>query len=171
MGSPLSLVVANLFMKDFESKALNSSRLLPKLWKRYVDDTNVIWSHGQEELDLFFDHLNNQFSAIKFTKERVVDGFLPFLDILISKNSDDSLSHQVFRKKTHTEQYLHASSHHFPAQKMGVLNSLATRALSISDKKSFEKEKSHLLDVFVENGYSRYMGQKAFQKVAKNSLC
>ncbi|MCY6488407.1 reverse transcriptase domain-containing protein, partial [Actinobacillus pleuropneumoniae] len=46
MGSPLSPVVANLFMEDFESKALNSARLLPKLWKRYVDDTNVIWSHG-----------------------------------------------------------------------------------------------------------------------------
>ena len=42
MGSPLSPVVANLFMEYFESKALNSSKLLPKLWKRYVDDTNVI---------------------------------------------------------------------------------------------------------------------------------
>ena len=69
MGSSLSPVVANLFMEDFESKALNASWLLPNLWKRYVDDTNVIWSHGQEELDLFFEHLNNQSSTIKFTKE------------------------------------------------------------------------------------------------------
>lgn len=58
MGSHLSHVVANLFMEDFESKALSLACLLPKLWKRFVDDTNVIWSHGQEELDLFFDHLN-----------------------------------------------------------------------------------------------------------------
>jgi len=170
MGAPLPPVVANLFMEDFESKALNSSRLLPKLWKRYVDDTNVIWFHSHEELDLFFDHLNNQSSAIKFTKEQEVDGCLPFLDILISKNSDGSLSHQVFRKKTHMKQYLHASSHHFLAQKMGVLNTLATRSLRISDNKSFEKEKSHLLDVFIENGYSRHMGQKAFLKATKNSL-
>jgi len=42
MGSPLSPVVANIFMEDFESKALASARLLPKLWKRFVDDTNVI---------------------------------------------------------------------------------------------------------------------------------
>ena len=170
MGSPLSPVVANLFMEDFESKALNSSRLLPKLWKRYVDDTIVIWSHGQEELDLFFENLNNQSLAIKFIKEQEVYGCLLFLDILISKNSDGSLAHQVFRNKTHTEQYLHASSYHFPAQNMGVLNTLATQALRISDKKSFEKEKSHLLDVFFKNGYSRYLGQKAFLKAAKNSL-
>ena len=42
MGSPLPPIVANLFMEDFEAKALASARLLPKLWKRYVDDTNVI---------------------------------------------------------------------------------------------------------------------------------
>ena len=50
--------------------------------------------------------------------------------------------------------------HHFLAQKMVVLNTLATWALRISDKRSFEKEKSHLLDVFVENGYSIYMVRK-----------
>ena len=67
MGSSLSPMVANLFMEDFESKALDSSRLLPKMWKRFVDDTCVIWSHGKEKLELFFLHLNNQSSSIKFT--------------------------------------------------------------------------------------------------------
>lgn len=46
----------------------------------------------------------------------------------------------------------------------------ATRALRISDEKSFEREKSHLLDVFLENGNSRFLGQKAFLKDSKNSL-
>lgn len=102
--------------------------------------------------------------------EQEVDGYLRFLDILISKNRDSSLSHQVFQKKMHTEKYLHANSLHFPAQKMGVLNTLATRALRISDKNSFDKEKSHLLNVFVENGYSRQLGQNAFHKAYKNSM-
>jgi len=53
---------------------------------------------------------------------------------------------------------------------LGVLNTLTTRALRISDDKSFEEDKSHLLNVFVENGYSRHLGQKAFLKAAKNSL-
>lgn len=84
-----------------------------------------------------------------------MDGCLPFLDVLISRKVDGSFSHQVYRKKTHTEQYLHASSHHFLAQKIGVLSTLATRALWISDEDRLSKEKSHLLDVFVQNGYSR----------------
>lgn len=155
MGSPVSPIVANILMEDFKSKALASSCLPPKLWKRFVDDTGVIWSHGQEDLDIFFQHLNNQSSSIKFTMEQEVDGCLLFLYVLISKNGDDSFSHQVFWKKTHTEQYLHASSHHFPAQKLGVLKMIVTRALRIFDTKNLDKEKAHLLNVFVNNGYSR----------------
>jgi len=102
--------------------------------------------------------------------EKEVNGCLPFLDILISKNKDGSLSHSMFWKKTHTEQYLHAYSHHFPAQKMGVLNTLATHALRISDNESFDKERSHLLNAFVENGCSRHLGQKAYLKASKNAL-
>jgi len=54
MGSPLSPVVTNLFMENFESKALSSSLFQPRLWKRFVDDTCVVWPHGKEKLDLFF---------------------------------------------------------------------------------------------------------------------
>ena len=61
---------------------------------------------------------------------------------------------KFFEKKTHTEQYLHASSHHFPAQKLGVLSTLATRELRISDESHLEGEKTHLLNVFCNNGYS-----------------
>ena len=34
MGSPLSPIIANLYMENFETKALNTA-----MWKRYVDDT------------------------------------------------------------------------------------------------------------------------------------
>ena len=110
--------------------ALASSHLIPKLWKRFVDDTFVIQSHGKEKLEVFFLHLNNQSSSIKFTMEFECNGSLPFLDVLLSRNDNGSFSHQVYHKKTHTKQYLHANYHPFPAQKLGVLDTLATRALS-----------------------------------------
>ena len=43
MGSPLSPVIANLFMKDLEQKPIQSVVLQPKLWVRYVDDTLIVW--------------------------------------------------------------------------------------------------------------------------------
>ena len=64
MGSPLSPVVANLFMEVFEERALVSAVLRPRLWLRYVDDTFVLWPHSTDELDTFQDHLNSQHPAI-----------------------------------------------------------------------------------------------------------
>lgn len=165
MGSPLSPSIANLFMEHFETKAIESSPLKPKLWKRFVDDTYVIWPHGKENLNKFLEHLNSQSNSIKFMMEVEENGCLPFLDILIKRNQDGTISHQVYRKKTHTEHYLHANSHHHPAQKLGVLNTLATRAIRISYHDNFEQEKNHLLNVFKKNGCKRHQGINVFKKV------
>lgn len=67
MGSPLSPIIANLFMEDFENKALRTTPLKPKLWKRYVDDTFIMWPHGRETLETFKQHLNSLSPSIKFT--------------------------------------------------------------------------------------------------------
>jgi hypothetical protein len=112
MGSPLSLVVANLFMEDLQSKSLASSSLKPEFWITLIDDTFVIWAHGREKIEKIVYHLNNYSEHIKFTMDIEVDGSLPFLDVHVTKKPDGSLGNQVYRKKTHTEQYLHAMSHH-----------------------------------------------------------
>ena len=45
MGSPLSPVIANLYMESLEGTAIRSAALQPNLWVRYMDDTFVIWTH------------------------------------------------------------------------------------------------------------------------------
>ena len=79
---------------------------------------------------------------------------LPFLDVLISRKEDGFVSHQVYRKKTHTDRYLHADSHPFPPQKIGAINTPITRALRIFDKEHIKEEIDHLEKVFGDNGYS-----------------
>ena len=88
MGSPLSPIVANLFMENFENKVIESYPLKLKLWKRYVDDTNVLWPYGEQELNKFFEHLNSQSVDIKFTMEVEKNGSIPFLDVLVYKKPD-----------------------------------------------------------------------------------
>ncbi len=65
------------------------------------------------------------------------------------------------------KQYIHANYHHFEAQNLGVLNSLATRDLRISDENHLNEEKAHIPSVLFNNGYSRDQCTKAFTKVEK----
>ena len=60
MCSPLSPIIANLFMENFEQKALNSTNPKPEWLSRFVDDTFLIWAHGKEELEKIVEHLNKQ---------------------------------------------------------------------------------------------------------------
>ena len=82
MGSPLSPVVANIFMEEFENEALQEAGSKPRLWLRYVDDTFVIWSQGRDQLEDFLSFLNGRHGNIQFTMEEETDGSIPFLDVL-----------------------------------------------------------------------------------------
>ena len=63
MGSPLSPVLANIYMEYFEEMALGSTSLKPSMWLRYVDDTFIFWPH-QEDVQILLDHVNSIRSSI-----------------------------------------------------------------------------------------------------------
>ena len=84
MGSPLSPIVADLYMESFEQRALKTFPLPQKVWICYVDDTFVLWPHSDEALDRFQEHLNNQHPSIRFTQEEESENKLPFLDVLVT---------------------------------------------------------------------------------------
>ena len=170
MGSPLSPIVANLFMEKFEREALDSYPLKPSRWKRYVDDTNVVWPHGEDELRKFLTHLNSISPNIKFTMELEENRSIPFLDVLLTRKEDGTLGHEVFCKKTHTDSYLHADSHHHLSQKIGVLNTLEVRASRIADLEYIKKEKDHPKEVFTNIGYKPRFITKNLGKTHNKSL-
>ena len=55
----------------------------------------------------FLQHINSVDPAIRFTVEdNKEDGSIPFLDTIVKPEVDGSLSITVYRKPTHTDQYL-----------------------------------------------------------------
>ena len=108
MGSPVSPLAANIFMEHLEETAIATAPMTckPKLWKQYVDD--ILEVVNKEAVKELTDHLNtiDDSNSIKFTFEEEKEGKMPFLDTLIVRREDGSVKLLVYRKSTHTDQYL-----------------------------------------------------------------
>ena len=92
MGSPVSAVIANLYMESFEEQAITTSSYEPRIWKRYVDDTFTILD--RENVDDFLQHLDNRQPFIQFTMETEKDKKLAFLRHRIFKRTCQTSHHQ-----------------------------------------------------------------------------
>jgi hypothetical protein len=71
--------MVGIFVEHFEEVALDAK------WRRYVDDTFVVWPHGRARLQQFHHHLNSLRPTIIFAMEVKANETLPFLDIFVMK--------------------------------------------------------------------------------------
>ena len=144
MGSPLSPIVANIFMENFEKESVETAPHPPSLWKKFVDNTFVILEAQYK--DEFFHHINSMDDNIKFTVETTkADGSMPLLDTLVTPQSDGSLQTTAYTKPTHTNQYLQWDSHQAISNKYSVISSLLHRAKDIcSSKDLLEEEQTQI---------------------------
>ena len=143
MGSPISPIVCNLFMEDLEHRALTTAPHPPIWWYRYVDDTHTkLKKHHAQE---FTDFLNSIDPDIKFTTEEEENRSLSFLDTLTSVKPDGSLKVSIYRKATHTDQYLSFLSNHPLQHKIGVIQTLYNRAETvITEDEDLKQEIEHI---------------------------
>ena len=96
MGSPVSAVIANVYMESFEEQVIATSPYnlgSETLRGRHLDCGSV---------DSFLQHLNNQEPSIRFTMETESDSKLAFLDTAVPREPDGRLTTSVYRKPTHT---------------------------------------------------------------------
>ena len=132
--------------------AFRSLSYEPRIWKRYVDDTFTILD--RENVDDFLQHLNNQQPSIRFTMETEKDNKLAFLDTAVLREPDGRLTTSVYRKPTHTDQYLAYDSHHPQSVKRSIVKCLYERAKRLVTKPSvISEKKKHLSSIPVFNGY------------------
>ena len=112
--------------------------------------------------------MNNLHQNIKFTMEERSNGELAFLDILLKPNNGE-ISLLVYRKPTHTDQYLYYNSHHQISCKGSVVSYLFNRTYSIiTNKDDLHKEDARKEQVLKENGYKESIISKIYRRFTNN---
>ena len=138
MGSPISVVIAEITMQKIEKLILENSPVEIQLWKRYVDDIiAIIPNNSQDTLIVYLNSIN---SNIKFTFEIENNQKLPYLDILIIKNSDGSLKFDIYRKPSYTRKLLDYNSSSHLSHKRSTVTSLLDRAYKICSPEYLQNE-------------------------------
>ena len=149
MGSPVSAVVANLYMEFFEELALELAPTRPRFWKRYVDDTCCIMQ--RDAMEPLLHHFNEVRPTIKFTMELEKDGSLPFLDTSLTRREDGTLNMSSENRHTRTGTCTF-NSHHPASAKRAAVRSLFDRARNITLRKEDLQKEEHLTTTFRQNG-------------------
>jgi hypothetical protein len=125
MGLPLSTFLAKAVMQDLESKAVTNNDDI-KTWYRYVD--NVLATVKKDKTDDILQTINNSTKNIKFTIEEEHDNKLAFLDVLITKIDNGTLTHKfIYHKKRHTVQILNYNNNHPTQHKVSCIKTLFNR--------------------------------------------
>ena len=155
IGACTSGFAADIFMYRLEKKAINTFTNPPSIWGRYVDDT--IAKLKKDLVEQFLEHLNNQHRRLEFTAVEMKDKKLEFLDTRIHIQEDGNIKTTIYKKPTHTDQYLMFESNHHIGQKLGIVSTLKHRiGTLVTTEEDKEKEKDEMKEALTECGYPQW---------------
>jgi hypothetical protein len=167
MGSPISPVLANIFLCDFEKRFLDTCPLefRPLFYRRYVDDTFILFD-TEAKSNQFLEYFNSCHPNIKFTIEKEQDESIPFLDVSIHRTRNNFTT-KVYRKSTFTDlgtNYLSSTPFRY---KMNSIRTLIHRAYKISSSfEFFHNEMLFLRSFFQINCFPAHL----FERFLRNFL-
>ena len=150
--------------EQYEQIWLNDCRdeFKPVYYKRYVDDIFVLFRYSHH-LEKFIEYSNTKHANIKFTSEKEVNGSLPFLDVLISRNKK-GFTTTVYHKPTFSGVYSNFNSFIADEYKHGLRFTLFFRTFLIASNFSkFHEEVIYLKYVLKKNSFPTNLVDKCIQ--------
>ena len=155
MGTTCAPSYANIFMSEFEEKCIyplikNKS----VIYLHYIDNIFMVWIKSKSKLRKFMNEINQKHQSIKFdfkfSKENI-----EFLNTLVYIDSNNRLQTTLYRKRTDSQNYLHAKLAHPFSLKKSIPYTQALKIKCIcSTFKEHRKHSQDLIKRFVEKDYN-----------------
>ena len=116
----------------------------------YADNTFCIFG-SEPRADQFYSHLNNMHPALRFTLEKKNNSTLPFLDVLVCKETSAFLT-AVYREPTLTGLYIRYNPFCPKKRKINLIKILTHRALMIFSESKLYDEVEFIIGTLCNNG-------------------
>ena len=97
------------------------------------------------------------------------DGSIPFLDTIVKPEADGTLSITVYRKPTHTDQYLQWDNHHHLSAKFSVIHTLSHRAKTVCSKPELLQTQDHLREALTKCKYPKWALDKVEKRLNRST--
>ena len=147
MGKVYAPALANIYMLEFDEKAMTGFKIKPLFFFRFLDDIFSIFVGTKEEILEYENYLNSLIPGIKVTLEYNKCN-INFLDTTVYKSTLDgitTLQTKVYFKPTDTHQLLHMQSSHPKHTHKGILKSQLLRFKRLSSTWEDYKNTSRIL--------------------------
>lgn len=166
MGKVYAPSYANIFMAEWERRVLSNIPNAPLVYKRFLDDIFMVWTHGKEALNSFIDTLNADNPCIRLVAETSVEE-VNFLDLTLFPSPSDPtrLLTKIYHKPTDTMELLHSSSFHPHHTFKGIVKSQIIRFHRLSSRHSdFLRSTEDLFAVLRDRGYPDRSLRRIFRR-------
>lgn len=156
MGNSLAGTIADIFVNHIELQFFkNNPQIKSNLiyYKRYVDDTLLLYKGSKDDLDSLTNSLNMAHPNLTFTIEHENCKSINFLDLTIS-NCNGKHCFTIYRKPTATDIIIHADSCHPMKYKRAFFKSMIHRILKLPlESDAIKKELNILKQIAESNGF------------------
>ena len=171
MGIKLGPIISDVFMNNFETKHMRELIKLSVLhwlrFLRFVDDILVVIK-SREQAEKILEFLNSQHKTIKFTMEKEVNNSINFLDVKITRNSDNSISTSTYRKPTFTGVMLNWNSLTSIKYKKCLISCLLDRSNKICSTETQRiEEMEDLRNLLIDNNFPSHIIENEFKRFGK----
>ncbi|XP_062715754.1 uncharacterized protein LOC134291688 [Aedes albopictus] len=155
MGSPLSPILADIVLDSVIDAAMESLPFEITIFKKYVDDIFMAIPQNTEQQVLVA--FNKVEPRLQFTIEAENERRLPFLDMTVIRNQDQTLATEWYAKPIASGRMLNYNSFHQPKHKINVANNFIHRVCSLTRNKSMNEIGTIIHQHLLRNNYPKQL--------------
>ena len=163
----MSCSYSDIATESFDEKALQYHASVIG-WNRFRDDVFLVWPHSREDLDLFFNYMNNidSIKKIQFTLE-VAKDILEFLDLQLKLDKVSKIiSVDIFSAATNSFTYVLPSTCFPKTNNENIPKGVALRLRRICDSDSkFGKRSVEYQKYLIARDYKPSKVKKQFSDI------